>query len=137
MCPWYIAVLLNLLQGPAIHDAFPFTLLIMHGRCDSERSLLDYGVCSNLFARNQRGGNWPPEISTNVFVRCSNKLQHFFPPQISVGCGPDSRYAFRHSAISLRSPNMVRTDLISATPAERLQQHHLVSTNRIDRMFFV
>jgi len=46
-------------------------------------------------ARNQRGkiGQLPHTKFSQkyIFVRCSNKLYHFPPPKISVGCGPGAR----------------------------------------------
>ena len=51
----------------------------MHGRCDSERSLLDYGVCSNLFARNQRGAIGPPKFPQTYLLGAATSCNIFSP----------------------------------------------------------
>jgi len=78
---------------PSSHCIPDQKFLSVSGELNHDRSPLafdsDKGVCQ---ARNQRGeiGQVPPQKFSQryVFVRYSNKLHHFAPPKISVGCGP-------------------------------------------------
>jgi len=54
----------------------------------------------------------PPKfLKTYVFVRYSNKLHHFAPPKISVGCGP----AFRHLVFQLEKRKTMFAGLLYIT----------------------